>query len=210
MTKMTAGRITTLFVDIGGVLLTPGWDRPARARAAKYFRLDPEDFEERHHLASDLYEVGRLDLPGYLDRVVFHERRRFERDELRNFMFAQSFPHAATIALTRELKQRHALRIVAVSNEGRELAQHRIQAFNLGAFTDLFVVSSFVRCRKPDTEIYRMALDIAQATPENVAYIEDRKMFAEIAAGLGLAAIHHTSVDSTRASLAEMGLRGSA
>ncbi len=207
---MTAARITTLFLDLGGVLLTPGWDRPARARAGKFFRLDVDDFEERHHLASDLYEVGRIDLAGYLDRVVFHERRRFERDEFRNFMFAQSFPHAPMIALARELKRRHGLRMVAVSNEGRELAQHRIHAFDLASFTDDFVVSSFVRCRKPDTEIYRMALDITQVVPERVAYVEDRKMFAEIARGLGMHAIHHLNVDATRAALAELGLPGGA
>ena len=204
---MNAARITTVFIDIGGVLLTPGWDRPARARAVKFFQLDVDEFEERHHLSSDLLEVGRMDLAGYLDRVVFHQRRRFERDEFRNFMFAQSFPHAPVIALARELKQRHGLRMVALSNEGRELAQHRIHAFNLGSFTDFFVVSSFVHCRKPDTEIYRMALEIAQVGPERVAYIEDRKLFAEIAAGLGMHAIHHASVDATRAALAELGLQ---
>jgi putative hydrolase of the HAD superfamily len=203
---MNATKITTVFVDIGGVLLTPGWDRAARARAGKFFRLDPDDFEERHQLASDLHEVGRIDLAGYLDRVVFHQQCRFERGEFRNFMFAQSFPHAPVIALARELKQRHALRMIAVSNEGRELAQHRIHTFNLGSFTDFFVVSSFVHCRKPDTEIYRMALDIAQVVPERVAYLEDRKMFAEIAAGLGMHAIHHTNVDATRDALAELGL----
>ena len=205
---MTAGGITTAFVDIGGVLLTPGWDRPARTRAAKFFRLDAEDFEERHRMATDLYEVGRIDLTGYLDLVVFHEQRSFQRDEFRDFMFAQSFPLAPAIALARELKHQHGLRMVALSNEGRDLAQHRIHAFNLGAFTDFFVVSSFVRCRKPDREIYRMALDIAQVAPERVAYIEDRKMFAEIAAGLGMHAIHHVSVEGTRAALAELGLPG--
>ena len=207
---MSDAKITTLFLDIGGVLLTPGWDRPARARASKFLRLDDADFEERHHLASDLYEVGRFDLTTYLDRVVFHTRRHFEREEFRSFMFAQSFPHAPVIALARELKQRHALRVVALSNEGRELAQHRIQDFNLAAFTDFFVVSSFVHCRKPDAGIYPMALDIAQVTPEHVVYPEDRKMFAEIAAGLGMHAIHPTHVDATRAALAELGLAAGA
>src|SRR6058998_1772520 len=113
---MTAGGITTAFVDIGGVLLTPGWDRAARTRAGEFFRLDAEDFEERHRQATDLLEVGRIDLAGYLDRVVFHEPRPFQRDEFRDFMFAQSFPLAPTIDLARELKQRHGLRMVAVSN----------------------------------------------------------------------------------------------
>ena len=207
---MTAGGITTAFVDIGGVLLTPGWDRAARTRAGKFFGLDAEDFEERHRLATDLVEVGRVDLAGYLDRVVFHEQRPFQRDEFRDFMLAQSFPLAPTIALVRELKQQHGLRVVAVSNEGRELAKHRIHAFDLGAFMDFFVVSGFVHCRKPDPEIYRMALDIAQVVPERVVYIEDRKMFAEIAASFGMHAIHHADADATRAALAELGLPGRA
>jgi putative hydrolase of the HAD superfamily len=208
--RMNAPRITTLFLDIGGVLLTPGWDRAARARAAKFFQLDAEEFEERHHLSADLYEVGRIDLAGYLERVVFHTQRRFQHDEFRKFMFAQSFPLTPMIEFARELRQRRGLRVVLLSNEGRELGQHRIQAFNLGAFSDVFVISGFVRCRKPDTEIYRMALDLAQVPPEHVAYVEDRPLFVETGARMGLHAIHHTGLETTRAALAELGLAAGA
>jgi len=203
---MNAPRITTLFLDIGGVLLTPGWDRPARARAVEFFQLDAREFEERHHLSADLYEVDRIGLAGYLERVVFHLPRRFHPDEFRSFMFAQSSPHAPMIELARELRRRHGLRVVLLSNEGRELGQHRIQAFDLGAFSDVFVVSGFVRCRKPDTEIYRMALDLAQVRPEHVAYVEDRPLFVETGARLGLHAIHHTGLETTGAALAALGL----
>jgi len=54
--------VTTLFTDIGGVLLTNGWDRKGRAAAAKHFRLDLEELNERHHLTYDTYESGKLDL----------------------------------------------------------------------------------------------------------------------------------------------------
>jgi putative hydrolase of the HAD superfamily len=203
---MNPPRITTLFLDIGGVLLTPGWDRPARARAIELFQLDAQEFEERHHLSADLVEVGRIELAGYLERVVFHVPRRFQPDEFRTFMFAQSFPHAPMIELARELRQRHGLRVVLLSNEGRELGQHRIQAFDLRALGDVFVISGFVRCRKPDPAIYRMALDLAQVTPGQVAYVEDRPLFVESGARLGLNAIHHTGLESTRAALAALGL----
>jgi putative hydrolase of the HAD superfamily len=203
---MSAPRITTLFLDIGGVLLTPGWDRQARARAVQFFQLDAGDFEERHHLCADLLEVGRIDLAGYLERVVFHTARRFQRDEFRTFMFAQSFAHPPMIELARALRQRHGLRVVLLSNEGRELGQHRIQAFDLGAFSDVFVISGSVHCRKPDPEIYRMALDLAQVPPEHVAYVEDRPLFVEAGARLGLHAIHHTGLETTRAALEALGL----
>lgn len=40
--------ITTLFLDIGGVLLNNGWDHPVRRRAAKHFKLNWARMEQRH------------------------------------------------------------------------------------------------------------------------------------------------------------------
>ena len=73
-------------------------------------------------------------------------------------------------------------------------------------FVDFFVVSCFVHCRKPETEIYRMALDIAQVDPGEVAYIDDQELFVEVAQSLGMRGIHHTAYDSTRTALATLGL----
>lgn len=201
-----AESITTLFVDIGGVLLTNGWDRNARQRAAQAFELDMEKMNERHHLTFDTYEEGKLSLGEYLDRVVFHEERPFSRDEFRSFMFAQSEPYPEMIDLIRDLKAEHGLKIAAVSNEGRELTVHRIERFGLGEFIDFFVCSCFVHFRKPDEDIYRMALDVAQVSPAQVAYVEDRAMFVEVAMQLGIHGIQHTGYQSTRQALEAYGL----
>src|SRR5664279_668373 len=56
----TASLITTLFLDIGGVLLTNGWDHHARKRATTSFKLDLEEMEDRHHLTFGAYEKGKL------------------------------------------------------------------------------------------------------------------------------------------------------
>jgi putative hydrolase of the HAD superfamily len=93
-----------------------------------------------------------------------------------------------------------------VSNEGRELTEFRIPRFGLASFIDTFVVSCFVRLRKPDLDIFRMALDVAQVEPENVVYIEDRDMFVETAELIGISGIVHRNVEETRANLAAMGL----
>jgi hypothetical protein len=58
-----------LFVDLGGVLLTNGWDHTARKRAGKKFNLDYAEMEERHDQTFDTYEEGKLTLDEYLRRV---------------------------------------------------------------------------------------------------------------------------------------------
>jgi putative hydrolase of the HAD superfamily len=199
--------ITTLFLDIGGVLLTNGWDHNIRTRAAEKFSLDYEEMNERHHLTFDTYEEGKLSLDRYLNRVVFYQARSFSPEEFKAFMYAQSQPYPEMIELMRGLKARHNLRVAAVSNEGRELTVYRVQQFQLGTFMDFFVSSCFVHYRKPDEDMYRIALDIAQVQPEQVVYIDDRAMFVEVAQGLGIRSIIHTSYQSTSKALEQFGLK---
>ena len=89
--------ITTLFLDIGGVLLTNGWDRKARQIAAETFHLEHTEFDERHHLTFDTYEEGKLNLDEYLDRVVFYQERAFSRQDFRAFKFSRSQPYPDTL-----------------------------------------------------------------------------------------------------------------
>lgn len=199
---MAEARISALFLDVGGVLLTNGWDRNARSAAAKRFDLDPEEMDERHHLTFDTYEEGKLTLDQYLERVVFHTERSFTREAFREFMFAQSKANDDMLELMHGLKERHGLRLVAVSNEGREITEHRIRTFQLDRLFDGFVASCFVHFRKPDADMYRLALDVAQVPAERALYIDDRLMFVQVARSLGLHALHHTDVEETRSALA--------
>lgn len=199
--------ITTLFVDIGGVLLTNGWDHHARKRAAAHFKLDLADMEDRHHLTFDTYEEGKLTLDEYLCRVVFYQKRSYTRTQFRRFMFAQSKPYPDMLDLVSQLKVQYGLKIAVVSNEGRELNAYRIKQFKLDGFVDSFISSCFVHVRKPDADIFRLALDVAQAKPERVVYIENTPMFVQVAEGLGIRSILHTDYGSTRAKLAAFGLR---
>jgi putative hydrolase of the HAD superfamily len=201
-----ATRITCLFLDIGGVLLTDGWTHDGRKRAAAKFNLDLAEMEERHHLTFDTYEEGKLTLDEYLGRVVFYQERPFTRAQFRTFMFAQSEPYQEMIDLVTELKARHGLKIAVVSNEGRELNAYRINEFGLDKFVDFYISSCFVRVRKPDADIFRLALDIAQVPAGQVVYIENTPMFVQVAKGLGLRAIRHTDYMSTRALLDSLGL----
>jgi putative hydrolase of the HAD superfamily len=199
--------ITALFLDIGGVLLTDGWGHAFRKLAANHFKLNWVEMEIRHNQAFDTYEEGKLTLEEYLGRVVFYQKRPFTRPQFRRFMFAQSKPYPKMIELVAQLKVRHGLKIAAVSNEARELNAYRIQKFKLAGLVDSFISSSFVHVRKPDADIFRLALDIAQAPARQVVYIENTPMFVQIAEGLGIQSILHTDYRSTCAKLASFGLR---
>lgn len=199
--------ITCLFLDIGGVLLTDGWDRHARERAAINFKLELAEIEERHHLAWDTYQEGKLTLEDYLDWVVFHQKRPFSRAQFRHFMFEQSKPHPEMIELVTQLKLRHSLKIAVVSNEGRELNAYRIAQFKLDELVDLFISSCFVHLLKPDADIFRLALDIAQVPARQIAYIENTPMFVQVAESLGIRSVLHTDYASTSATLASFGLQ---
>ena len=150
------GKIKTLFLDIGGVLLTDGWQTGSRKLAAKAFRLDFSETEERHRMVFDTYEEGKLTLEEYLTWVVFYKKRSFTRTKFRKFMFAQSKPYPEMVELVRQLKAKHGLKIIVLSNEARELNAYRINKFKLDGFVDAFVSSCFVHLRKPDADIFRL------------------------------------------------------
>ena len=203
----TRSSINTIFTDIGGVLLTNGWDRGSRRKAIDLFKLDPEETEERHHLTFDTYEVGKITQDEYLDRVVFYKKRSFSRKQFRQFMYNQSKPFPDMLALLRQLKKKYGIRVAVVSNEGRELAEYRIKQFKLNDLADFFIVSSFVHFRKPDADIFRIALDTAQASPGQVVYIEDRPMFVQVAKQLGIRGLRHIDYNTTVKRLEKFGFK---
>ena len=197
---------TVLFLDIGNVLLTNGWDQNLRRQTADKFGIQIDELNERHHLTYDTYEEGKLSLDAYLDRVVFYKKRRFTKEEFKEYILGQTRSFPKMIELIQELKQRYKLRIGAISNEGRELMKYRIEKFKLKQFMDFFIGSCFVHIRKPDLDIYRLALDVAQVDPHNVVYIDDRAMFVDVARSLEIRGVVHNGYASTKTALAEMGL----
>ena len=204
MKKSTA--ITCLFVDVGGVLLTDGWSHESGKLASKKFGLNFKELNKRHSEALDTYELGKLTIEEFLSLVVFCEKRPFTQVQFIKFMFAQSKPYPKMIELVRWLKARYGLKIVVVSNEGRGLNEYRIRKFKLYEFVDSFISSCYVQLRKPDADIFRVALDTAQVPANQVIYIENTPMFIQIAESLGIRSILHTDYRSTCEKLASFGL----
>ena len=194
-----------LFTDLGGVLLTNGWDHHSREAAAKKFGLDLAELQRRHEAVFPNYEQGFNTLDEYLQFAVFHEPRSFSFAEFIEFMKSQSQPIAEMISFVKDIKAKNGVKVVAVSNEGRELAQHRIDTCQLDNFIDVFIVSAFVGRRKPYEDIYRLALEVSNARKEEVVYLDDRQMLAEGARTYGLDAIWHRDVETTRQALSQRG-----
>jgi putative hydrolase of the HAD superfamily len=200
-------KITTLFLDIGSVLLTNGWDTASRKLASKKFNIDYEDFAERHGYLSSLYEEGKMTLNDYLDKAIFYEERSFSKTDFKNFIFGQSEPIPKMIELFKNLKSKYKLKIVSLNNEGLELSRYRVETFKLNDLFDFFVTSCFVNMRKPDENIYKLAMNLSYSKCEESLFIDDRYFNVETAANLGINAFQHKDYKTTREELARYGLK---
>ncbi len=162
--------------------------------------------EARHRLNFELFDSGKLLLEEYLARVIFYKKRPFTYGQFRQFMLEQSKPYPKMIQLMTKLKTKHGLKIAAVSNEARELNAYRIATFKLDHLIDSFISSCFLHVRKPDMEIFQLALDISQAKVSQVLYIENTPLFVELAERMGIQSILHTNYTSTCQKLASFAL----
>ncbi len=201
------GDIRCLFLDIGGVLLTNGWDHLARKRAAANFDIDWPEMELRHNINVGTLEEGKLSLEEYLARVIFYQERHFTRGQFREFMFDQSASYPEMIELFSKLKANYNLKIFALSNEGRELNAHRIERYRLEGVIDAFVSSCFIHLRKPDLAMFEVALDIAQVPAAQIIFVDNTSMFVQIAKSLGMQGIVHTGYQATVLELGAFGLQ---
>jgi putative hydrolase of the HAD superfamily len=200
------GEITKLFWDIGGVILTNGWDSASRRQAASIFQLDWEEFQDRHDLTFPAFDCGQVTLNEYLDRTLFYRPRSFSREEFTAFMFAQSKEYPETRAVLDSLAATGKYFLGAINNEPLELNQYRIEAFHLRKDFVVFFSSCYVGARKPDPTIYLLALQVTQSLPEQCVFIDDRPINLEHPRQLGLSVIHYQNPEQLRAELNRLGI----
>ena len=199
-------KITAVFSDVGGVLLTNGWDHGERARLVNQFGLDAADFEGRHQMLAAALDAGQLDLDQYLDRTIFYHPRTFRKQEVRDFMYAQSEALPGTLALMARLEQTQKVFMATLNNESRELNLHRIEKFALRSCFSVFFSSCYLGVSKPHPEIYRLALDLSQRQPEECVFIDDRSLNLECARRLGLHTIQFLNAQQLEGDLRMLGV----
>jgi putative hydrolase of the HAD superfamily len=198
--------ITTLFWDIGGVILSNGWDRSSRRQAALVFDFDYEEFQDRHDLSFPAFDCGYITLNEYLDRTLFYRSRSFTREEFTAFMFAQSKEYSETRAILADAAHTGKYFIGSINNEPFELNQYRIEAFNLRREFLVFFSSCYVRSRKPEETIFRIALEVTQRPPERCVFIDDRPLNLESPRRLGFNVVHHRNAEQLRSELRNFGV----
>lgn len=198
--------ITTLFWDIGGVILTNGWDRQSRREAADAFKLDWEEFQDRHDLSFPAFDSGQITLNEYLDRTLFYRPRPFTREEFTAFMFAQSKEYPEPRKVLAAAARAGKYFIGAINNEPLELNQYRIEAFHLRRDFEVFFSSCYVRSRKPEETIFRVALEVTQRPPEQCVFIDDRPLNLESPRRLGMNVIHYQDPQQLRTELRKYGV----
>jgi putative hydrolase of the HAD superfamily len=198
--------IKTLFLDVGGVLGTNGWDHHIRRKVIESFGIDFATIDARHPSIFEIYETGKITLDEYLNWVIFFEKRSFSKQEFIARMFDESQPNSQMIDFFQKIKEKHQLKIVLISNEGRELAEYRIQKFGLRQLADTLIFSGFVKARKPDQMLYHLALDLSNTKPPEALYVDDRPLLIEMGKSLGIKGIVHQTLEKTAAAFADHGL----
>jgi putative hydrolase of the HAD superfamily len=187
--------------DVGGVILTNGWDRPARRRAAERFELDWDDCEERHELVISDFELGRMGLDDYLDRTVFYRPQPFTREEFKSFVYAQSQPYPESLAIVADLARSGKYLLATLNNESRDLNRYRIERFRLREWFAVFFSSGFLGVRKPDQRIFQLAMEITQRSPDECLFVDDRALNVEVARSLGMGGIQYQNAAQLRSEL---------
>ena len=203
-------RITTIFFDIGGVLLSDGWGHASRRAAADKFGLDWEEYADRHEKVAHAIETDRLSLDAYLTRTVFYRPRSFTRAEFHDFVLAQSQPHPEAIEVAQRLAVSKKYFMATINNEILELNTYRVEKFGLRSIFPVFFSSCFLGIRKPDQAIYQLALRVSQRNAEECIFIDDREINLECPRELGLQTILYQNASQLREALKQQRIDPSA
>jgi putative hydrolase of the HAD superfamily len=198
--------IRAIFWDVGGVLLTNAWDHTERAEAIEHFQLDAKEFQDRHEPLVSSFERGQITLDEYLDRTVFYRDRPFTKDAFREFMFSLSRPFPEVLEFAKALGDSGQYFIGTINNESRELNNYRIEKFGLRKIFRLFVSSCYVGLRKPERDIYRVALEVTQVPAEECCFIDDRAGNLECPREMGMHTIEMKGLEQLRAELGKLGV----
>jgi putative hydrolase of the HAD superfamily len=198
--------IRAIFWDVGGVLLTNAWDHTQRTAALQRFQLDEKEFHDRHEMVVSSFERGKITLDEYLDRTVFYRPRPFTRDEFRDFMYSLSQPFPDVLAFAQSLADSGKYFMGTINNESRELNYHRMDQFGLRKIFRFFFSSCFVGLRKPERDIYRLALETTQIPAGECCFIDDRSLNLECAAQLGMHTFEMRTLNQLRGDLGKLGV----
>ena len=194
-----------ILFDVGGVLLTNGWDHKERAAVIQSFQLDLSQFEARHPDANEAWEKDEINAQQYLDETVFYEPRGFSHKEFLDAIFAQSVVlEDSALPVLQDLSASQKYLVGSLNNEAREPNDYRFTRYDLRRYFEIAFSSCYVGLRKPHPEIYQRAIDILGRPAERILFIDDRQSNVDAAASTGLKAIRFIGEQDLRRQLKEL------
>jgi putative hydrolase of the HAD superfamily len=187
-------RVQAILFDIGGVLLTNGWDTSDRVVVFERFGVKAEEFEARHSLVYEDFEDGRIPLDDYLTATLFDKPQSFSREDFFAAMKSgSSLLDGTALPILLQLVAEGRYRMGFLNNESRELNDYRLQHFGLQSLGSVFICSGYVGLHKPQPEIFRLAIDLLQLPASEIIFIDDRIANVQAASAVGLNAIHYAA-----------------
>jgi len=190
--------ITTLLFDLGGVVLTNGWDENSRREGTEYFKLNYDEVEQRHNKIFPDFEKGNVSLIKYINEVIFYKKRNFNTDDFINFIKSRTKSYKSTLQILEELSRDKKYLLATINNESYELNLFRINQFKLYKYFIAFFSSGFLNTRKPEPQIYKIALNVLHKKPQECLFIDDRIENIEEADKQEIQTIHLTDVESLK------------
>ena len=185
--------IETIFWDIGGVLLTNGWDEGQRGRVLASLGVDVPAYEAVHDRENWFWERGLITAEEFFRRTVIEPNPEL------GLTFETLWPlvcgesrvlYRECFDVLRGLRAAPGVRLATLNNESRELNGYRLDAFGLRESFDFLVCSGYVGEMKPAPAIYRAAIEISGRPAETALFIDDKAENCEAARASGMQAIH--------------------
>jgi putative hydrolase of the HAD superfamily len=196
-----------ILFDIGGVLLTNGWDHGDREQIFNRFGIDVTDYQERQSKLYEPWDTGRITADQFLSETIFHCPRPFTREEFWQAVLACSqWLEDGALGILEEIVASNRYLVGALNNEPRETNQYRFEHFGLSRWLRVRLSSCYLGLRKPDLAYYRRAIEILGVLPERILFIDDRIVNVEAAQQVGLRALHYEGAQKLRGELEELGV----
>ena len=204
------GAVRTIFWDIGGVLLTNGWDREQRARVLTSLKVDLAEYELRHDAANFFWERGLSTARAFFEKTIFHAEQKNNTltfEELWPLVCGESrVLYPGSFDVLAALRRSGKYWLATLNNESRELNAYRLDTFELRQYFDYFICSGYVHEMKPHPDIYRAAIDISGLPAHTSLLIDDKQENCDAAVAHGMQAICFISPEQLRNDFVRLGI----
>ncbi|MDR3793820.1 MAG: HAD-IA family hydrolase [Terracidiphilus sp.] len=196
-----------ILFDVGGVLLTNGWDRYERGEVFARFGIDKAEYDARQREHYVAWDTGQITAREFQDATIFYKPRTFSREEFWAAVLEQSelLPDGA-LGILEEIAASNKYLLGALNNEPRETNEYRFEKFGLNGLLRVRLSSCYLGLHKPDLPFYRRALDILGCPAEQVLFIDDRVENVAAATDVGIHALLFEGAEKLRRELEELGV----